>query len=220
MKRTLILASLAIVVCATSALAARDAFNRRALGPNWVVPTGRLFINFDQLQGATGSLGYDVESSSDTTVAATVYLASTDVEYGAVASGDVAGGNNAFVKIQAQNADGHFSNAGFYTGNNSGGSFFALKREVPSPATVSVSFCGTVATMKIKSAAGRQIYSYDYGASFGTGGGLGTYGAVALDKYRSKPGGCALQERGIWIKKGSSAGDLSLSKSSPEHKAY
>ena len=212
MKRTLILASLATVLCATSALAAHDDFNRTTLGGHWVIPTGSLFIVADQLQGATGSLGYDKKSRADTTVSATVYLPSTDLEYGAVASGDIAAGNNAFVKIQAQTGDGKFSNGAFYTGNNGGGSFFALSSEVPSPAELSVSFCGTVATMKIKSAAHTQVYTYDYGASFGAGGGLGTYGSVALDNYRSKPGGCALQEKGTVIKKGSSARDLSLSK--------
>jgi hypothetical protein len=137
-------------------------------------------------------------------VEATVYLTSTDLEYGAVASGDIAGGNNAFAKIQAQTSDGNFSNGAFYVGNNGGGDFFTLDSEVPSPAKLSLSFCGTVATMIIKSAAGTQTYNYDYGTSFGTGGGLGTYGSVALDNYKSKPGGCSVAAHGTWIRRGSS----------------
>ncbi|MDQ2860781.1 MAG: hypothetical protein M3T55_08655 [Pseudomonadota bacterium] len=214
MKRTFLPVGLAAVLCATSALAAHDHFNRPNLGPRWVIPFGSLFINSNRLQGATGSLGYDTQSSSDTSVRATVYTTSTDLEYGAVASGNIAGGNNAFVKIQAQTGDGNFSNGAFYTGNNGGGDFFALTSEVPSPAVLSVSFCGTVATMTITSSAPTQIYNLDYGANtFGTGGGLGTYGSVALDNYKSKPGGCSTDRRGIWIKHGSSTvRDLSLSK--------
>ena len=212
MKRTFLPIGLAAVLCATSALAAHNHFNRTNLGPNWVVPTGSLFINNNQLQGTTGSLGYDTKSSNDTTVSAKVYTTGTDLEYGAVASGNIAGGNNAFVKIQAQTATGNFSNGAFYMGNNSGSEFFALTSEVPSPARLLVSFCGTVATMTIESSAPTQVYNFDYGASFGTGGGLGTYGSVSLDNYQSKPGGCSFDRRGIWIKHGSNVRDLSLSK--------
>ncbi|HEY3777126.1 MAG TPA: hypothetical protein VGL35_03635 [Rhizomicrobium sp.] len=195
----------------TSAMAAKDNFNRSTLGNKWVVTSGSLFITNDQLQGTSESLGYDKKSGTDSTVSADVYINSTDLEYGAVASGDIAGGNNAFVKIQAQAADGMFDTAGFYVGNNGGGDFFTLTSEVPSPAKLTVSFCGTVATMKIKSAAGTQKYTYDYGTSFGTGGGLGTYGSVSLDNYKSKVGGCAFDPEATVIKR-SNARDLSLAK--------
>lgn len=200
-------------LCTTAAMAARDDFNRTSLGNKWVVPSGdgSLYITNNQMQGASVSLGYDKRSSSDTTVKATVYLNGTDTEYGAVASGDIATGNNAFVKIQSQNADGMFEYGGFYTGNNSAVDFFALNSTVPSPATLTVSFCGTVAKMVIKSTAGIQKYTYDYGTSFGTGGGLGTYGAVSLDNYRSKAGTCTFDPEAIVVK-GSNARDLSLSK--------
>ena len=213
MKHIYLTASLIAVLSASSAMAAKDNFNRAALGKKWVAVSGSQSISNDKFVGDTLSLGYYKKSKEDVSVAAVVDLTSTDLEYGAVASGDIAGGNNAFVKIQAQSGDGNFSNAGFYTGDNVGGEFFALDSEVPSPATLSVSFCGTVATMKIKSSAKTQTYSYDYGTSFGTGGGLGTYGSVALDNYVSKPSGCELEERGVWIKKGSSkVQDLSLAK--------
>jgi hypothetical protein len=73
--------------------------------------------------------------------------------------------------------------------------------------------CGTVATMKIKSSAGTQKYSYDYGSSynFGTGGGLGTYGNISLDNYKSTTATCT-DAIGATIIKGSNARDLSLSK--------
>ena len=200
-------------LCTTSAIAAKDNFDRAALGKSWVVPSGdgSLFITNNQLQGDSLSLGYDKKSGSDSTVSATVYLNSTDLEYGAVASGDIAGDNNAFVKIQSQNADGMFEYGGFYTGDNIGGSFFQLNSTVPSPATLTVSFCGTVATMKIKSAAGTQKYKFDYGTTFGTGGGLGTYGEVSLDNYKSKAGSCTADADAITVK-GSNVRDLSLSK--------
>jgi hypothetical protein len=199
-------------LCTTSAMAARDNFNRTLLGNKWVVPSGdgSLYITNNQLQGATLSLGYDKRSASDSTVTATVYLNSTDLEYGAVASGDIASGNNAFVKIQS-NGDGMFEQGAFYTGNNGEGDFFNLNTTVPSPATLTVSFCGTVATMKIKSAAGTQKYKYDYGVNFGTGGGLGTYGLVSLDNYRSKVGTCTNDADATVINR-SNARDLTLSK--------
>lgn len=213
MKKMLLLSVAVLFV--TSAMAAKDNFNRSSLGSKWAVPSGdgSLFITNDQLQGATLSLGYYKKSSSDTKTTATVYLNGTDLEYGAVAIGDIASGNNAFVKIQSQNADGMFEYGGFYIGNNGSVDFFALNSTVPSPATLSVSLCGTVATMKIKSSAGTQKYSYDYGSSytFGTGGGLGTYGNVSLDNYKSGAAKCA-DAIGATVIKGSNARDLSLSK--------
>ena len=174
---------------------------------------GSLYITNNQLQGASLSLGYDKKSGSDSTVTATVYLNSTDSEFGAVASGDIAGGNNAFVKIQSQNADGMFEYGGFYVGNNGGVDFFQLNSTVPSPARMTVSLCGTVATLKIKSSAGTQSYTYDYGSSysFGTGGGLGTYGNISLDNYSSGTASCT-DAIGATVIKGSNAQVLSLSK--------
>jgi hypothetical protein len=196
----------------TSAMAAKDDFDRTTLGKKWVVTSGNLYINNDQLQGDLLSLGYYKKSSNDTSVSAVMTITnSAETEYGAVASGDIAGGDNAFVKLQTQDGDGMFEYGGFYTGNNGGGDFFALDTPVPSPATLSVSFCGTIAQMTIKSSAGKQKYTYDYGATFGTGGGLGTYGAIAIDDYRSKAGGCKL-DRDARMIKGSTAKDLSLSK--------
>ena len=177
---------------ATSALAAgSDAFNRKALGPSWVSTAGKLSISNHTLVGQTSSLGYLKSSARDTAASALVFLGSTDLEYGAVAIGDIAGGNNAFVKIQAQGGNGMFDHAAFYTGNNSGGDFFALSSAVPSPALIDVFFCGTVATLRITSAAGVQIYTNDYGTTFGAGGGLGTYGSVGLDNYVGFKTGCA-----------------------------
>lgn len=213
-KTVLALAVAAVggVAFCTSALAAHDHFDRANLGNKWVVTSGNLYINNDALQGDTLSLGYDQKSSGDTTVGATLILNGTDLEYGAVASGNIAGGNNAFVKLQAQNGDGMFSNGGFYVGNNGGGSFFALDQEVPSPATVKVSFCGTVATLKIKSASGTQSYAYDYGTTFGTGGGLGTYGSISLDDYKSKPAKSCDTDKNARVIVHSDATDRSLAK--------
>jgi hypothetical protein len=208
MRTISVLSALATVLWATTAMAAHDNFDRASLGKRWVVPFGSLYIANDQLQGDSVSLGYHKKSAGDTTVSATVYTNGTDLEYGAVASGDIASGNNAFVKIQSQDNTGLFSTAAFYTGNNGGGSFFSLNTPVPSPATLTVSFCGTVATMTIRSSAGRQKYTYDYGTTFGTGGGLGTYGPVSLDDYKSKPGGCADAGDAVVIK-ASNATDLS-----------
>jgi hypothetical protein len=140
--------------------------------------------------GASLSLGYIKSSSKDTAASAVVVLGGTDLEYGAVALGNIAGGSNAFVKIQAQNSAGTFDHGAFYTGNNGGGVFFALSSAVPSPAILDVFFCGTVATMRITSAAGVQTYTNDYATTYGPGGGLGTYGSVGLDNYVGFGSGC------------------------------
>jgi len=179
-------------VFATSALAAgSDAFNRKKLGAKWVVTSGTLAISNHRLTGASTSLGYLTTSANDTAASAIVFLGGTDVEYGAIALGNIAGLSNAFVKLQSQNASGTtFDTAGFYNGNNTGGEFFDLSTPVPSPAIVDVFFCGTVANMRITSLAGVQTYTYDYGTTYGPGGGLGTYGKIGLDNYVGFPSSC------------------------------
>ena len=104
-----------------------------------------------------------------------------------------------------------FEYGGFYYDNNVQGDFFLLNSPVPSPATLTVSLCGTKAIMKIKSSAGTQKYRFDYGASFGTGAGLGTYGEVSLDTYKSGAATCKDAIGATDITR-SSGLDLSLSK--------
>jgi hypothetical protein len=211
MRHAIIVAGLLSALFATSALAAGDTFDRTVLGNRWVATAGSLAISGNLFVGSDGSLGYDRKSVADTTVKAIVYLPGTGLRYGAVASGYIAGGNNAFVKIQSQDGTGQFDHAAFYTGNNGGGSFFTLNSPVASPATLTVSFCGTVATMTIKGGSRTQVYTYDYGTSFGAGAGLGTYGSVALDNFKATTGGCAMAQRGKKIT-GSNAQDRSLLK--------
>src|SRR5208337_1107637 len=151
---------------------------------------GLSILNHHLVGTADLSLGYFTGSSKDTAATAVVELGGTDVEYGAVALGNIGGGSNAFVKIQEQDADGMFEYGAFYTGNNSGSEFFALSSPVPSPAILDVFFCGTTATMRITSAAGVQTYTYNYGTTYGAGGGLGTYGSVGLDNYIGFASGC------------------------------
>jgi len=198
-------------LCASSAMAASDKFNRSQLGKNWAVTARSLYITNEQLQGKSGALGYDVKSGSDTGATVAVYLNGTGVQYGAVALGDIAGGNNAFVKIQSQDGDGQFEYAAFYVGNNGEGEFFALEYPASSPATVSAWFCGTYGFLRIKSSAGSHKYYYNYHASFGPGAGLGTGGAISLDNYKSGAANCSDAKDATEIK-GSTARDLSLTK--------
>ena len=218
MKNTLICKivtlAVAVLLSATSAFAGADTFNRVHLGPKWVPTSGSsLSISNHELVGTSLSLGSFTGSSRDTAASAVVFLNSTDLEYGAVALGDIATGNNAFVKLQAQNGAGTFDHAGFYNGNNSGTVFFTLQNPVPSPAILDVFFCGTVATMRITSAAGVQTYTNDYGTTYGHGGGLGTYGSVGLDNYVGFPSGCKdAPVHGIPASKMPHDTDLSLGK--------
>jgi hypothetical protein len=180
-----------VSLAAASALAAgSDAFNRPNLGASWVVTAGSLSISSDAMVGTSLSLGYQKASVNNTAASVLVTLGSTDLEYGAVALGNIGGGNNAFVKIQAQNGAGTFDHGAFYIGNNGSGTFFALASPVPSPAILDVFFCGTTAVMRITSTAGVQLYTNDYGGTFGTGGGLGTFGSVRLDNYVAFNGTC------------------------------
>jgi len=173
-----------VSLSATSALASPgDSFNRPALGASWTITAGSLSISNRQLVGTTGSLGLFNGANSNTAASAVVFLGGTDLEYGAVALGNIGAGNNAFVKIQAQNGAGSFDHAAFYTGNNGAGTFFTLASPVPSPAILDAFFCGTTAVMRITSAAGIQTYSHNYGTTFGAGGGLGTFGSVKLDNF-------------------------------------
>ncbi|MGC2450295.1 MAG: hypothetical protein WA477_21780 [Candidatus Sulfotelmatobacter sp.] len=199
MKHTLVYKIVALAVAgvslsATSALAQKgaDAFNRASLSTTWVVTAGSLSISNKQLVGATGSLGYlkSLTANSATAASAVVFIGSTDLEYGAVALGNIAGGSDAFVKIQSQNGVGTFDHGAFYTGNNGSGTFFALSSPVPSPAILDVFFCGTTAHMRITSAAGVQSYTSNYGTTFGVGGGLGTYGSISLDNFDGFASGC------------------------------
>ena len=174
-----------VLLSATSALAGSDAFNRPRLGNTWVVTAGSLSIAHHEMVGTSLSLGYLTASNNDNAASAVVFLGGTDIEYGAVAVGNIAAGNNAFVKIQEQDGTGMFEYGGFYTGNNVQVYFFALASPVPSPAILDVSFRGgpTTATMRITSAAGVQTYTHDYGTTFGPGAGLGTYGLIGLDNF-------------------------------------
>lgn len=186
MQRNFLLSALLATVIATPALAAGDKFDRADLGSKWVVTSGSLFITSNQLRGSDLGLGYYTKASAGVTGQAVVQLNGTSLQYGAVAIGDIAGGNNAFVKLQSQDGTGLFDHGGFYVGNNSGVLFFTLDAPIFSPATMKVTFNGTVATLKIKSVSGTQSYEFDYGTTFGTGGGLGTYGTISLDNYKSK----------------------------------
>jgi hypothetical protein len=207
--------AVAVLLSATSALAQKgaDAFNRPTLGSGWVVTAGSLSISNHEMVGTSLSLGYIKTSILDKATAAStvVFIGGTDTEYGAVALGNIAGGNNAFVKIQSQNGLGTFDTAGFYTGNNGGGVFFTLSSPVPSPALLDVFFCGTTATMRITSAAGVQVYTNNYNTTYGIGTGLGTYGSVGLDNFVGFGSGCKdAQVHGIPASKMPSDRDLSL----------
>jgi hypothetical protein len=199
MKNTLVykiaFLTLALALCTTSAMAGADAFNRAKLGGSWVPVSGSFALSNHELIGSTLALAYSTSSTGNSAGTVVVSLGSTDLEYGAVALGNIAGGNNAFVKIQAQNGAGTFDHGAFYTGNNGTGTFFALSSPVPSPAVLDVFFCGPVAFMRITSAAGTQVYSNNYGGTFGKGVGLGTYGSVLLDNYIGFASSCSAAQQ-------------------------
>jgi hypothetical protein len=169
-----------------------DNFNRPLLTTLWTSNSGTLSISGGrQLVGTTLAIGTFNAGGSLSAASEVVFLHGTDLQYGAVALGNIAGGNNAFVKIQSQNASGTtFDTAGFYTGNNVPGVFFTLNSPVPSPALVDVFFCGTTAIMRITSSTGVQTYSNNYGKTFGFGDGAGTFGPIGIDNFVTNVSKC------------------------------
>jgi hypothetical protein len=191
--KTFVFAITAIVsMFTTSAFSQADAFDRAALGSNWVATAGSLAISNHELVGSSEALGYLKGAAKMSAASAVVILGGTDLEYGAVVVGNIGAGTDAFVKIQSQDGAGTFDHAAFYTGNNGGGEFFTLNTPVPSPAILDVFYCPStkLVTMRITSAAGVQSYTYDYGTTFGFGAGLGTYGSIKLDNFISFVSGC------------------------------
>ena len=182
-----VLASVAAVtLTANVALAGGDAFNRKTLGATWQVVAPSMAINSTgQLTGSSLSLGSFTGGSANNAGSVVVNLTGTGLQYGAIALGNVAGGNNAFIKIQQQNGAGTFDHGAFYTGNNGSGTFFALTTPATSPAVLDAYFCGTTAVMRIVAANGVQTYTNNYGATYGNGAGLGIYGSTTLDNFET-----------------------------------
>ena len=144
-----------------------------------------------ELVGTTLAIGTFNSGGSLSAASEVVFLHGTALQYGAIALGNIAGGSNAFVKIQSQNGSGTtFDTAAFYTGNNGSGTFFTLTSPVPSPAVLDVFFCGTTAIMRITSSTGVQTYSNNYGQTFGLGDGAGTFGPIGLDNFVANPSKC------------------------------
>jgi hypothetical protein len=177
-----------------------DNFNRATLGAAWTSNSGTLSISGDELVGTTLAIGTFHPGVDESAASEVVFLnGGTAVQYGAIALGsNIAGGGNAFVKIQEQNGGGTFDHGAFYTGNNSytghnsRSVFFALKTPLPtSPAVLDVFFCGTTAMIRITSSTGVQTYSHDYGQTFGNGVGVGTYGPIGLDNFVANPSSCS-----------------------------
>lgn len=189
MQRHLLLAGLLAVAASTPALAAKDKFNRAALGADWTVTAGSLSISGNALVGTDLSLGEFLPAANSNQAAVVVTLNGTGTQYGAIALGDIGAGNNAFIKIQTQNGAGTFSHGGFYIGNNSGVSFFALDGlPASSKARLTARLVGSVATMEIDTnldGTADAVYTFDYGTAYGKGAGLGTYGPVSLDNLKT-----------------------------------
>jgi hypothetical protein len=209
MKAKFIVAGLMAIMASVPAFAGKDLFDRADLGNKWVVVNPSLGIVANQLVGTDLAIGYHKKAVAADTASATVILNGTGLQYGAIAIGDVATGNNIFVKLQSQDGAGMIDHAAFYTGNNGSGSFFSLTSPMASPAKMTVSLMGTVATLTIKSASGTQTYTYDYGTSFTTGAGLGTYGVVALDNFKFRANFAGEAAANAVVVRGSNAKDLS-----------
>ncbi|MBQ0960675.1 hypothetical protein KAK06_17095 [Ideonella sp. 4Y11] len=209
MQAKFIVAGLMAIVASVPAFAGKDLFDRTALGNKWVVVAPTLSISANQLVGTDLAIGYHKKAVAADTASVSVILNGTSLQYGAVAIGDVATGNNIFVKVQSQDGGGMFDHAAFYTGNNGSGSFFALTSPMASPAKMTVSLLGTVATLTIKSPSGTQTYTHDYGSSFTTGAGLGTYGVVSLDNFKYTANFARQADANAVVVRGSNAKDMS-----------
>jgi hypothetical protein len=179
----------ALALLATGSVLAdhRDNFQRTDLGPGWFVVSGSDWDTGKSFQGDTGSTAIFRKADKDTGGQIDVDSNNGDLVYGAILLGDVRSGNNAFVKVQSQNGYGTFDTAAFYTGNNGGGYFFSIDGfDNTTKVRLSAWMHGTVATMFLESPTGHSaVYQYDYGMSFPSGVGLGTYGSVSLDRLHT-----------------------------------
>jgi len=202
MKRYLVFgaAVLTAAVSISAANAAKDDFNRDQLGPKWKVVAGSLFIQNDALQGSGGALGYFKPSKAAVSASVT---ANPTGPFAAVALGDIAHLNNIYVQVG--NAAGQWGFGSFAEGNNSNGTTFQMKALLAGPIRITVSMCGTVATLAIKSTLGgkAQKYTFDYGKTFPTGAGLGMSSNTALDDYQSKTAGCKTDPTATVIRRAS-----------------
>lgn len=186
MKSKLLILSALTLISVPPAFAAKDDFNRAILGPDWIVTQGALRIVNQEVLGIRSSQGYFRKAASAVSVSAKVTLNGLRDQAGIVTVGDSAAATNAMIKIQMQDETGMFEYGAFYLGLNGGGPFFKLKSPMASPATLTASINGSVATMTIQSVSGIQTYQYDYGRSLGTGGGIGTFDIASVDDFKSK----------------------------------
>jgi hypothetical protein len=220
MKRQSSAAGMLVSLCATSAFAATDNFNRTELthpGPfgsvPWEFEAGKLFIVNNELQGTSGAEGVFIDEEGILAQSATVKvtLHGTGLQFGAITIGlNVDTDAKAFVKIQSQNGTGMFDHVAFYTGINGSGPFMAMTSPMASPATMTVSMIAGLAILTIKSSSGTQVYTHAYGTWL-TGTGLGTFGSVSLDNFITPttvpPASAAASIQPVWVP-GSNAADL------------
>ncbi len=185
MKNTILGLLLAGAFSAT-AQGSTDNFNRSALGSDWITQSGTFSLDGTTVGGHKQSLMTFTPGDGATSASLEVSFDGTGIEYGAIVLGYAGIDKNAFIKVQSQNGHGTLESAAFYYGNNSEGYFFCLPSEFNqfSSAQITGTLNGSVATLTINAGNISQSFTWDYGtATFGSGVGVGVYGAARLDNF-------------------------------------
>jgi hypothetical protein len=179
-----------VIACAFSsaAMAAGDNFNRDSLGTDWTVQSGSFTLDGATVGGSPTSLMTFTPGAGSSSASLDVAFSGTETQYGAIVLGFASTSQNAFIKVQTQNGHGTLSDAAFYYGNNGSGDFFSLPSSFSAFASahIAASLVGSVAHLTISAGGVSQEFTHDYGSAvFGSGVGVGIYGAARLDNFNA-----------------------------------
>ncbi|MBL8498632.1 hypothetical protein ABF87_14010 [Nitrosomonas sp. JL21] len=170
----------------TSVHAVSDTFNRPALGSDWMIQSGNFHGNGATVSGTDQALMTFAPGNHATSVSLDISFDGIGTEYGAIVLGYAGTDENAFIKIQSQNGHGALESAAFYYGNNGDGNFFCLPSDFHqfSSAHITGTLEGSRAALTIETGDISQTFTWDYGGvTFGSGVGVGVYGAAQLDNF-------------------------------------
>lgn len=199
MKHALTLMTLLACQAVQPAMAHSDDFNHCGLkNSKWILLSGSLHIANcsvlaagDETQVGPSLAIFRKADAGDHVGTMDVMFSGSEVQFAAIALGDIANGNNAYVKVQSQNGLGTISHIGFYVSNNDGrgGRFFQVQGlEGISAARITAKVHGGLVKLMIDTnfdGIPERSYGYRFSRNFPHGVGVGLYGAAQADNFKS-----------------------------------